>query len=107
MPKGNPNPSHKFEKGHKYYPKSQNDYIVACKAAANGTLDKIISIGNNPKHKDQIKALTWLAEMGYGKATQRIEGTGDESKAIIHRTLLDNGANLQRHIIDSETNDTV
>jgi hypothetical protein len=70
-------------------------------AGAQGGVEAIVSIANNPEHKDQFRAAQWLAERGLGKTPDvvRIEGTSEfdrvSAKAVgLDRTVADEAADF-------------
>jgi hypothetical protein len=76
MAKGNPHPSYRIPKGtilNPYgAPKISQDFKKSIKEKSIEALKRLEEISNNPKHREQLKALIWILEQAHGKANQPI-----------------------------------
>jgi hypothetical protein len=87
-------------------PKTSEEFKEICKTHSVIALKGICEIATDKKHRDRLRACEYIVDRTYGKATQPIEGTGDELKAIIHRTII-NDPRISGHSTDTKANNPV
>jgi hypothetical protein len=75
----------------------------ACPAAINTIVDLAV---NSKDARIRLAAAEYIGDKILGKAVQPIEGTGDELKAIIHRTII-NDPRISGHSPDTKADHPV